>query len=256
MCCFSRPVEFVNATRIFARAENAHRQFVVYAMTMSAKEDLAMILPLPVRAGYVTLSQSGTNVLKTCNPSNSASNSACRVTSLPGESGYQLVASRSAPIIINGVTVGTQYEKVWRHCTDTTAYIFGTRVQMNAEVWDGTGLAFNVNDLLRQVRSDQSVAVAYYAGSPVATKLLSYAGRTSTGLNEYDTAQPPRENGWVDFRIDANAADPDGQSSPYSPWLLVKTRAPEGYALQSFADRKSTRLNSSHIPLSRMPSSA
>ena len=51
MCCFSRPVEFVNATRIFARAENAHRQFVVYAMTMSAKEDLAMILPLPVRAG-------------------------------------------------------------------------------------------------------------------------------------------------------------------------------------------------------------
>ena len=29
MCCFSRPVEFVNATRIFARAENAHRQFVV-----------------------------------------------------------------------------------------------------------------------------------------------------------------------------------------------------------------------------------
>ena len=192
---------------------------------------------LPVRAGYVTLSQSGTNVLKTCNPSNSASNSACRVTSLPGESGYQLVASRSAPIIINGVTVGTQYEKVWRHCTDTTAYIFGTRVQMNAEVWDGTGLAFNVNDLLRQVRSDQSVAVAYYAGSPVATKLLSYAGRTSTGLNEYDTAQPPCENGWVDFRIDANAADPDGQSSPYSPWLLVKTRAPEGYALQSFALR-------------------
>lgn len=192
---------------------------------------------LPVRAGYVTLSQSGTNVLKTCNPSNSASNSACRVTSLPGESGYQLVASRSAPIIINGVTVGTQYEKVWRHCTDTTAYIFGTRVQMNAEVWDGTGLAFNVNDLLRQVRSDQSVAVAYYAGSPAATKLLSYAGRTSAGLNEYDTAQPPRENGWVDFRVDANAADPDGQSSPYSPWLLVKTRAPEGYALQSFALR-------------------
>ena len=28
------------------------------------------------------------------------------------------------------------------------------------------------------------------------------------------------------------------------------------YAIQSVADRKSTRLNSSHIPLSRMPSSA
>lgn len=192
---------------------------------------------LPVRAGYVTLSENGNNVLKTCNPSNSASSSACRVTSLPGEAGYQLVASRSAPIIINGVTVGTQSEKVWRHCTDTTAFIFGVRLQMNAEVWDGSGLAFNVNDLLRQVRADESVAVAYYAGSPAASKLLGYAGRTNTGLNEYDTAQPPRENAWVDFRIDANAADPDGQSSPYSPWLLVKTRAPEGYALQSFALR-------------------
>jgi len=51
MCCFSRPVDFVSATRIFARAEDAHRQFLVYGMTVSAKEDLAMILPLPVRAG-------------------------------------------------------------------------------------------------------------------------------------------------------------------------------------------------------------
>lgn len=53
MCCFSRPVEFVNATRIFARAEDSHRQFLVYSMTVSAKEDLAMVLPLPVRAGSV-----------------------------------------------------------------------------------------------------------------------------------------------------------------------------------------------------------
>ncbi|PAW83637.1 MAG: hypothetical protein B9S33_13425 [Pedosphaera sp. Tous-C6FEB] len=51
MCCFSRPVDFVRATKIFARAEDAHRQFLVYSMTLSAKEDLAMILPLPVRAG-------------------------------------------------------------------------------------------------------------------------------------------------------------------------------------------------------------
>ena len=51
MCCFSRPVVSVSATRIFARAEDAHRQFLTYSMTLSAKEDLAMILPLPVRAG-------------------------------------------------------------------------------------------------------------------------------------------------------------------------------------------------------------
>ncbi len=51
MCCFSRPVDFVSATKIFARAEDSHRQYLAYSMSVSAKEDLAMILPLPVRAG-------------------------------------------------------------------------------------------------------------------------------------------------------------------------------------------------------------
>lgn len=55
MCCFSRPVESVNATRIFTRgfpagAESA-RQYVVYSMHLEAKESLAMILPLPVAPG-------------------------------------------------------------------------------------------------------------------------------------------------------------------------------------------------------------
>jgi hypothetical protein len=47
MCCFSRPVDLIADTNIFARAAKDGRQFLVYAMTMSAKEDLAMILPLP-----------------------------------------------------------------------------------------------------------------------------------------------------------------------------------------------------------------
>jgi hypothetical protein len=47
MCCFSRPIELVADTNIFARAGKDGRQFLVYAMTMSAKEDLAMILPIP-----------------------------------------------------------------------------------------------------------------------------------------------------------------------------------------------------------------
>ncbi len=51
MCCFSRPVAFVRATKIFARAEDSYRQFLAYSMTVAATEDLAMILPLPVRAG-------------------------------------------------------------------------------------------------------------------------------------------------------------------------------------------------------------
>lgn len=51
MCCFSRPVISVSATNIFARASEKGRQFLVYSMTVNAKEDLAMVLPLPVKIG-------------------------------------------------------------------------------------------------------------------------------------------------------------------------------------------------------------
>src|SRR5262249_48891473 len=48
MCCFSRPVDAVSDTNIFARSSSGVRQFLVYSMRLSAKEDLAMILPIPV----------------------------------------------------------------------------------------------------------------------------------------------------------------------------------------------------------------
>jgi len=51
MCCFSRPVDSVSATNIFARSGADGRQFVVYSMTLRAPEDLAMVLPLPVKPG-------------------------------------------------------------------------------------------------------------------------------------------------------------------------------------------------------------
>lgn len=51
MCCFSRPVTSVSATKIFARAAGAGRQFLAYSMVYKAAEDLAMVLPLPVPAG-------------------------------------------------------------------------------------------------------------------------------------------------------------------------------------------------------------
>jgi hypothetical protein len=51
MCCFSRPIISVSATNIFARAGENGRQFLVYSMTLNAKDDLAMVLPLPVRIG-------------------------------------------------------------------------------------------------------------------------------------------------------------------------------------------------------------
>lgn len=51
MCCFSRPVEKVSNTRIFARLDDEGRQFLIYQMTFHAREDLAMVLPVPVMPG-------------------------------------------------------------------------------------------------------------------------------------------------------------------------------------------------------------
>ena len=51
MCCFSKPVSVVKSTRIFARAADEGRQFLVYSMFIKAKENLAMILPIPVKQG-------------------------------------------------------------------------------------------------------------------------------------------------------------------------------------------------------------
>src|SRR4051812_9053926 len=49
MCCFSQPVVSVSATNIFARAGAEGRQFLVCSMSLNARNDLAMILPLPVK---------------------------------------------------------------------------------------------------------------------------------------------------------------------------------------------------------------
>lgn len=51
MCCFSRPVQSVSATKIFSRDAGNGKQFLVYSMTYRAGEDLAMVLPLPTPPG-------------------------------------------------------------------------------------------------------------------------------------------------------------------------------------------------------------
>lgn len=48
MCCFSREVTKVTNTNIFARSGEGPRQSLAYQMALDAKEELAMILPLPV----------------------------------------------------------------------------------------------------------------------------------------------------------------------------------------------------------------
>jgi hypothetical protein len=180
-------------------------------------------------AGFEPVSKTGDSVLTRCNPTNSNSNHRCKVASLPGEPGYTLVAARSAPLIYNDTEIGAVNERVWRNVEQPQLYIFGVRVIMNANQWDSSGAAFNVNDLFRQTRPGKAVAVAYFLDG--ATEALHMAGRTVQGLNEFADDEPERDNTWVDFRIDANAADPDGTSSARSPWLLTKTRAPTGISL-------------------------
>lgn len=51
MCCFSRPVQSVSATSIFARPIAGGRQALAYAMAYQATEDLALILPIAVPPG-------------------------------------------------------------------------------------------------------------------------------------------------------------------------------------------------------------
>src|SRR5262245_5018156 len=48
MCCFSKKVDVVADTNIFARSAKDNRQYLVYSMQFKAAEDLAMILPIPV----------------------------------------------------------------------------------------------------------------------------------------------------------------------------------------------------------------
>ena len=198
---------------------------------------LSLAAALPAAAGgFVTLPATrGADVLAACNPSNDPGNTTCQVTSLPEAPDYALVASRTAPLIVNDVTVGSLSEKVWRQASDKTQFIFGVQVQVNADAWDSSGLSFNVNDVFRRTLPRQAVAVAYYLDA--ATKPLLQAGRTKQGLGEYTNPQPQLSPTWADLRIDVNAADPDGMSSPNSPWLLVKTTAPLGAALNSFGIR-------------------
>lgn len=193
-------------------------------------------------AGYERLTKHIDTVLKVCNPSNSASNTTCKVTSLPGESGYTLIASRSTPLIRNDTTVGTVHEKVWRKSSDSKLHIFGTRVLLNAEASDSSGLSLNVNDVFRRTLPKKRVSIAYFMDG--STKALKEAGRTVQGLNEYDTAQPERDNTWVRFFVDVNAAEQSGPSSASSPWLLTKTRANKGFAVNDFG----LRLLSSDFP--------
>ncbi|MFO1483580.1 MAG: hypothetical protein U1F71_09510 [Verrucomicrobiaceae bacterium] len=51
MCCFTGKVEEVKNTRIFARLGEHGNQVIIYQMSVKVPQDLAMVLPVPVKAG-------------------------------------------------------------------------------------------------------------------------------------------------------------------------------------------------------------
>lgn len=191
-------------------------------------------------SGYEPLTSGALQeVMEECNPDNLPGVTECKVNGIPGLTGYSLIAARVSTIIKNDVTVGALFDSVWRKGSGANAdYIFGAKVLVNSEQWDASGLPFNVNDIMRRTLPNKAVSVGYYDGLPSVPKKLLEAGRTCQGLNEADEIEgPARDNSWVDLRVDVNAADPDGVSSPLSPWLFVKTKAPQGIELAPFAFR-------------------
>lgn len=180
--------------------------------------------------------------------------------------GNILKSSRSAPITVNGVTVGTLYDRVWclgtgTTCNSTNTYTLGLRVQLNTNAWNPTGRSFEINDFFRAIRAAVAADIAYYRGSanPLPTtppfpttqpapgtspetassyKDLEVVSRTLQGLFEpsgsLQYANKTTNNAWINFRADANKNDPDvaipySYNSEWSPWLLVRQNCPSGY---------------------------
>lgn len=217
----------------------------------------------PAHAGWVALPDATAPVVP-CNPktgtppnqTQSSTLTTCKVTSLPSGgdpvmAGYILKqkamtgAVEGVPIVKNGVTVGTFYDRVYcigtgTTCTttgtDANTYIVATRVRMsntasagnaNCPVWSGaTTECFEINNFFRTIRSATpavSTSIAYYMGPAgstndsdpdlaLALKYLEYGGKTFKGLNQYT---PP--NGVLAdydathamFQVDTNTFDPD-----------------------------------------------
>ena len=224
-------------------------------------------IPAAASAAMVTVPVPGgaNTTLTTCNPkinldtpseTQDPSVTTCKVNGLPGSAslpGYILKSSRTANIVVNGVTVGTLYDRVWclgtgTTCNGTNTYMLGLRARMNANAWNPSGLSFEINDFFRTIRSGASVDSGYFMGTVVggtnadtaaARKYLEFTGRTLKGLFEPSTSaqnNPVKvtNNAWIDFRADANINDPDSNppfsySSEWSPWLLVRQNCPTGY---------------------------
>src|ERR1051326_3205312 len=99
----------------------------------------------------------------------------------------------------------------------------------------------------------QENSSAYEALRVMGTQLNRQLVNRVVSVNGVDGDPQPRS--WKILVEDKNAAN-GVREYVIEDRRIVSQRAPNKSVVGSTQDRKSTRLNSSHIPLSRMPSSA
>ncbi|WP_150047203.1 MULTISPECIES: hypothetical protein [Methylomonas] len=168
---------------------------------------------------------------------NGGENNTCAVPSnSPPVSGYSQKASTSRNIIINGITIGTLTDRVWRNSAGTSC-VYGVKIRLNNVDYDpntaGTQY-FEINDVVRAGYRDRGPIAAGYnfvtRGAQQSDEVLYRAGLTYTSVVHQpgDSAQPltsvaPISTNWVDFTTDVNYQDPDGSSQRDSSWFFVQS---------------------------------
>jgi len=232
-------------------------------LTTSLLTTVAAMAAVPsANAGWLTVTQSGTPVLSPCNPKpfTTPTPSTCLLT---GQtllaalgSGYIQKGTSTGNITANSTVVGTYYDRIYCIGTGTTCatsgtgantYVLAYRFKLTNLAWNGhNSQSFEVNDTIRAVKSTVGADIAYWMGPTTGGsttsanpdtalangKWLEYSGHTQKGLN--DTGVGTRDNTYIDFRQDVNANDPDGVSSPWSAFLLVRQVCSGGLTTGNF----------------------
>ena len=145
-------------------------------------------------------------------------------------------------ISANGFNVGTLEDRVWKR-VGSTEHIFGMRISLNSSLWkeptddnmglpgtngcDGqTGQHFEVNDMFRNGYAGKTGLTVAFRESTIAASEegLFVSGRTQQGRAVVPVGgDAARDNDWVNFRTDANFADPDPTTRGNTKWMYVKT---------------------------------
>ena len=169
-------------------------------------------------------------------------NGAANGSAFPGQAGtWALVAFQTGVVLsANGFNVGTLEDRVWKR-VGSTEHIFGMRISLNSSLWMEpnasnivadpncniqAGQHFEVNDMFRKGYTGKTGLTVAFRESTIAAaeEGLFVSGRTQEGR----AVVPPlgsavRDNNWVNFRTDANFADPDPTTRGNTKWMYVKT---------------------------------